>query len=162
MANDIYKSIRALLEIPNTVQKLERQQKEIERRINDLIETVSASGMKSTAEPSVPKVEVPAPKPRKKTTKRKAAKRRAPKKKTAKRAVKRAPAAGDPSISDMIESVLKGKRKPLTITEIHAGIVEKKVYTGKSQNLKKMISVVLNRKPMFERTAPGKFRLAKK
>jgi len=157
MTNDIYKSIRALLEIPRTVQQLERQQKEIERRLDDLIKIVSSSEAKKTTAPSsIPAVE-PVPKPRKRTPKRKA-----PKTKTARRVVKRAPAAGGPSISDMIETVMKVKRKPLSIAEIHDGIVKRKMYTGKSQNLKKMISVVLNRKAMFKRTAPGKFKLAKK
>ena len=149
MAKAVYPELKDLFSIPQTLKKIEKRQEEIEKMLAVLIDRTSSSELK-------PRKKGPGA-PKKKGVPRK-------RKKGVVRAKRKAARSGKKSVIELIASVLKGKKKPLSIAEIHDAIVSQKIYTGKSQDLKKLISVSLYRNPknIFERKGPGKFKLAKK
>jgi len=149
MAKAVYPELKELFSIPQTLRKIEKRQAKIEKILASLIGKTSSSGLK------VKRKGPGAPGKKGVSRTRKEAVVRA-KRKTAR--------SGKKSVNDLIASVLKGKRKPLTVSQIHDAIVSNKIYTGKSQDLKKLIAVSLYRNPknMFERKGRGKFKLAKK
>lgn len=149
MAKAAYPELKDLFSIPQTLKKIENRQAEIEKMLALLIE-------KSSSSESKPRKKRPGPSKKKGVP--------AKRKKVVVRAKRKAARSGKTTVIDLIATVLKGKKKPLSIAEIHDAIVGRKLYTGKSQDLKKLISVSLYRDPknMFERKVPGKFKLAKK
>lgn len=146
MTKDVYSELKDLLTIPQTLRELEKRQTEIEKKLALLIKTAGA-----------PPVAV-------ETRGRPAGKKTAPKAKPkgAPRGRRNASGAGKMSMLDLIGSVLKGRKTPMSIGEIHDAIVRGNLYTGKSTNLKRLVSVSLYRNPdkRFQREGRGKFKLA--
>ena len=141
MTNPIYSEIKSLLEIPETLKKIQKQQQEIEKKLDKLMKMAS-SDKKGDKKFFLKKG---TDKPSRKDSKRSS----------------RTPSTHRSSNQDLIASVLKGKRKPLSINEIHDIIIQNNLYKGKAKDLKRIISVTLyqNKKGVFRRVGPGKFKL---
>ena len=149
MAKDLYSELKSLFSIPHTLGKIEKRQVEIEKMLDRLIRMTASSGASATSRGAALRRKKAAPKPR--------VRGKAPAK--AKRKVAR---AGKKPMTQLIASVMKGKKRGLTVAEIHDTLIGKKMYTGKSTNLKNLISVTLyrNLNKLYKRVGPGKFTLA--
>ena len=82
-----------------------------------------------------------------------------PTKKKVKRTRKR---IAQPSLSSVIVEILKEKKKPLKVNEIHDAVLKEKGYKTKAKNFKANLRIMLytNKKGLFKKVKPGLFGLA--
>jgi uncharacterized Zn finger protein len=112
--------------------------------------------------------------PRKMKTKAQPAAKKAAAKKAANKATVRKAAAkkrrvqtrngtAQPPLSSAIVEILKTKKKPLKVNEIHDALLNEKKHKTKAKDFKAVVRIVLykNEKGLFERVGPGAFVLAK-
>jgi|GEM_PF-385873 len=68
-----------------------------------------------------------------------------------------------PPLSSVIVEILKTRKKPLRVNEIHDALLNEKKYKTKAKNFKAIVRNILykNEKELFEKAGPGAFTLAK-
>ena len=68
-----------------------------------------------------------------------------------------------PSLSSLIVEILKEKKRPMKVNDIHDTLLKEKKYKTVAKNFKANVRILLykNEKGLFKKVGPGKFGLAK-
>ena len=68
-----------------------------------------------------------------------------------------------PSVPSLIVEILKEKKRPMKINDIHEALLKEKNYKTRAKNFKTNVRIVLYKKErgLFKKVGPGKFTLAK-
>ena len=135
MPKDLYKELRDLFSLKNSVEKILSHQLTIEKRLSGLERWIQKLHKAPTGKTALPK--------------------------KARKAGARRRKAQTP-LTDVIIQVMREKKGPISVNELAEAIYKGKLFTSTAKNFKNNLRVILyrNKKELFKLASPGIFELA--